>query len=116
MGYYSEVCLTLTKEANEALLAHLNTSAEYDEALALIEDPDYVYNNDESILYHWEEVKWYDDDSGYGSYYIHEFLNRLSSNEYHFLRVGEDAKDIEIRGRHNPFSVSAVVRVESDLF
>ncbi len=116
MGYYSEVGLCLNKAAHAAMLKKLakqnkETKKEVKELLTYADK--YIAHaktEKESVLYHWEWVKWY---SSYTEVkFIEEFLQTLGDDEevellYRFVRIGEDYDDIEFLGGYydNPFEM-----------
>ena len=88
MGYRSHVMLELAKEQNDIFQA-LYMSKFPDDAEWLfkcIENYD-----DEATLYNFDYIKWYDTYPEVS--FIEHFLNTIEDEQYHFVRVGEEADD-----------------------
>lgn len=91
MGYYSEVAITLYEQDFETLVRR--AAEEATGALDLIKYASLYKNNTNGIItMNWSSVKWYE---GYGDVdFIMSFI-RSGDTQYHFLRVGEEAGDVE---------------------
>ena len=109
MGYYSEVALCLNKNAHDKMLEKLETQDEDTKTHVqdLLKDAQkFVFDGD--TLYHWLWVKWYDYFPCVG--FIEKVLGELpddyeATEQYKFMRVGEELEDNEERGSYyeNPF-------------
>ena len=89
MGYYSEVALTMKTADVEELMRR--AKAECEAAFDTLKIADMHTHGSEYITLHWEAIKWsdwYDDVS-----YIRDFY--VDTDEYHFIRCGEESGDIE---------------------
>lgn len=112
MGYRSTVLLAVSKEARPYLMHFLGGNAE---ALALafshadekIED---FQSEQGSIMFKWDAIKWYEgykDIDSFVAFMDHmdgESIDDGEGNQgdgdehYRFVRIGEEAEDIEQRG------------------
>lgn len=91
MGYYSEVVIAVHKDAVDS----------FETACAkLLELADDKYQfaeyKGEGTLYQWDWLKWYKDFSGVQAYY--DWANVTDSVLYSFIRLGEEADDVEYGG------------------
>ena len=89
MGYYSEVALTMKTADVEELMRR--AKAECEGAFYLLEIADIYTHGGEYTTLHWGTIKWnncYD-----GVSYIRDFY--LDTDEYHFIRCGEENGDIQ---------------------
>lgn len=79
-----------------------------DASLELLLHPDAELQDRQSgaRFWHWEWVAWYQNRPGVE--FIEKFLNGQDDDEYRFIRIGEDALDIEVRGilSGDPFSMA----------
>ena len=122
MGYRSTVVLAVCKEARPHLMHFLG---KYPSAMTLafkhhdekIED---FQNEEGSIMFKWDYIKWYE---GYDEIEAFtEFMDHMDSDyeeeenrnhgdeHYRFVRVGEDASDIEERG--HAFNIYPSVNID----
>ena len=122
MGYRSVVVLAVCKEARPHLMHFLG---KYPSAMTLafkhhdekIED---FQNEEGSIMFKWDYIKWYE---GYDEIEAFtEFMDHMDSDyeeeenrnhgdeHYRFVRVGEDASDIEERG--HAFNIYPSVNID----
>lgn len=121
MGYYSDVALTLTKkglkELQESLDAANITQKTKDEVKELFKysQKHSLDSSSGSKMWYWDSIKWYDYEPEYFPEvdFISSFLNSLDSEEYLFLRIGEDLDDIETLGEYwdNPFDLGISRRI-----
>ena len=110
MGYRSEVVLVVGKEVMPQFMV---TMAKCREARAMCWDgtTDRVMDYDEegSILFRWDYIKWYDSDEAIQA--IEDFMDWCDSQEieiegadqsamdfFRFVRIGEEVDDVEQRG------------------
>ena len=91
MGYRSEIVIAVHKDAVdsfETTCAELIKLAD--------EKSQFVEYRTEGTFYCWNSVKWYEDFSGVQDYY--HWANVTDSVLYSFIRLGEDADDVEHGG------------------
>ena len=108
MEYHSEVALCLSRSAAERLGREAAALSFDDASLELLLHPDAELQDRQSgaRFWHWEWVAWYQNRPGVE--FIEKFLNGQDDDEYRFIRIGEDALDIEVRGilSGDPFSMA----------
>lgn len=86
MGYYSDVRAILKKDDFEALKKEIEESScdyllNFDKLEERGKNKDYMY-------FGWDSVKWYSEKD-----FIERFI--IGCDEYQFIRIGEDYKDVE---------------------
>jgi len=111
MGYYSKVGLVLKKEANIKLQKELEEiNGEPHELFNGWRDKFLTDEKTGAVLYYWDAIKWYGDECDWAN----EFLEKLDSREYLFMRLGEDFDDLEEKGlfSDNPFDLRATGKLE----
>jgi len=100
MGYRSEVALALTTDAAVLLKELCEHSKDLRE---IVEDgidatdwrSDAIQNGN-TIIFYWCDIKWYE---GYpGITQIQAFMDNTESEEWRFLRIGEDFDDATEEG------------------
>jgi len=87
MGYRSEVKLAVKKQSY------------YDHKeliLESIKDCDSISETEEAFVFLWESVKWYESYPDVQA--ITKFMSALESEDFGFMRIGEDKDDIEEAG------------------
>ncbi len=100
MGYRSEVALELKKEKNDLFQALY--------AAKFPKDTDFLYEfvereDEDGTLYRWSGVKWY---KGYQEVsFIETFKDSLESEDFAFVRIGEESDDNEYRGEGDLFEL-----------
>jgi hypothetical protein len=116
MGYRSEVGLCLAPEAQIKLEAGLlnlvneagTGSAEKEKLIRELFQMSDIKKDDVSgtAAYYWSWLKWYDDYPEVA--FVEGFVNALEDDEYYFLRLGESADDVEMKGAFwdNPFGMT----------
>ena len=108
MEYRSEVALCLSRSAAERLGREAAALSFDDASLELLLHPDAELEDRQSgaRLWHWEWVTWYQNRPGVE--FIEKFLSGQDDDQYRFIRIGEDALDIEVRGilSGDPFSMA----------
>ena len=108
MEYHSEVALCLSRSAAERLGREAAALSFDDASLELLLHPDAELQDRQSgaRFWHWVWVAWYQNRPGVE--FIEKFLNGQDDDEYRFIRIGEDALDIEVRGilSGDPFSMA----------
>ena len=112
MGYRSHVVLAISKHLTPFLMLGLSQNKEA-EALVFssADEFDRDYQGDKSWLIRWDSIKWYEMYEDIQA--LEKFIQEASSDEYdfevdgeeqsssehiRFVRVGEEAGDIELSG------------------
>jgi hypothetical protein len=106
MGYRSVVALVIHKTHEQAMLADNDIAQVLSEVDKKLED-------DESLLFFWEDTKWYSDDKEISA--LMAFLSNIDDcDDYLFIRLGESDDDTEIEGSwwNNPFEMGYARRIE----
>ena len=116
MGYRSDVGLVLTKHGVSVLHKRLNKrslSAKVKQdvkELLTYSDEHYKDNGSGAEVWRWNDIKWYDSEPYFFEEikFIADTIRELSDEDYHFIRIGEDDDDIDVRGTfwNNPFELS----------
>ena len=102
MGYYSKVGLVLSKKAvmafNDKITAHRREHPDDDISLMLLNHQSHNSLDQETgdLLLCWDAVKWYENFPEVR--FILDFLKTLGSDDYLFIRIGEDIDDYEMAG------------------
>ena len=112
MGYYSDVALCLTKNGMDQLKSALiqaerNNPENFAAIKMLIAgEPSKIDEGSGSVVFLWEGEKWYDEFAEVA--FVEAFMNSLPSEDFLFIRLGEDHDDIETRGNFcgTPFNIS----------
>ena len=101
MEYHSEVALCLSRSAAERLGREAAALSFDDASLELLLHPDAELQDRQSGARFWHQNRP-------GVEFIEKFLNGQDDDEYRFIRIGEDALDIEVRGilSGDPFSIA----------
>ena len=119
MGYRSDVGLALSKSGALRLQEKLNaldkTSESYIQATNLLEYAHKHQKHDESgaELFLWDYLKWYEHYPDV--HFMEALMNELESDDFLFLRIGEDMNDNEERGNFwdNPFELTILRTITS---
>ena len=128
MGYRSEVGLVLNKKAVDRLRRAFNTykrltvlravidkDAKLSELSDIFKEADVykVDNETKSELYVWSWIKWWDEYITKDVEIVSRFLELMESDDFLFIRLGEDTEDIEILGTYydNPFGFNYVRKI-----
>lgn len=123
MGYYSDVCLALTRDGVDALKGKLASKDTTDKARSEVEEllayADHHADADSGAeCWKWSDVKWYDCDPEYFPEvdFIERLMRELDEEDYRFLRVGEDEDDVEARGYFldDPFGMTLCRQIVLD--
>lgn len=97
VGYRSNVALALTSDAARVLRALCEHETEIK---SLIEDADEKIGWDDAesevVKLMWQDIKWCNSDLGIQA--LETFMHNTDDIEWHFLRIGEEATDIEEEG------------------
>ena len=95
MGYRSEVALSVTTDAAFLLkeLCEHNTDLKeiIEEGLNGMDWNSETIRNGHEITFYWTDIKWYD--SYPGIVQIQAFMDNYNSDEWRFIRIGEDIDD-----------------------
>lgn len=101
MGYQSRVSLGLTEKAFNGYLR------KYPEALTLCKEADNILVHDDQYIFYWDDLKWYPTYKDVSE--LEKFMAELDkvaleeggsycSEEFGFIRLGEDYDDYEEKG------------------
>lgn len=112
MGYRSDIALALTGQSLIAFKDRIKQlpekiRGEVEDLLNGYADRHIVENGNECWL--WKDLKWYTYAPEYypDVDFVDRFLDEADSNDFYFVRIGEDYEDNEIRGDwwDNPFGL-----------
>ena len=102
MGYYSDVALCLTKNGMDQLKTAL-TEAEKNnpDNFAAIKmliggEPSKIDESTGAVVFLWKGEKWYEEFAEMA--FVAKLMDSLPSEDFLFIRLGEDYDDIETRG------------------
>ena len=120
MGYYSDVALCLTKNGMNRLKAALAEAERINPVdFAAIKmliggEPSKIDEGTGAVVFLWKGEKWYDEFAEVA--FVEAFMNSLPSEDFLFIRLGEDHDDIETRGsyRCNPQMVRITREIAAD--
>jgi len=109
MGYHSEVALAIRVDHEKDMLADQDIAAVLSWADTSLRSKD-----GSCLLFHWGCIKWYDDTDHQIGALMRFLANINDSEDFIFIRLGEDDSDTDIRGGwyDNPFEMEAVRRIE----
>ena len=109
MGYYSQVALLLSREADGELRVALVKAPEDVRQLFKGQPPE-VDAKTGLRLRHWEHVNWQEEVAAF----MDSFLASLDDDQYRFLRLGETFGDLDDSGGiyDSPFGLEVVARIE----
>jgi hypothetical protein len=108
MGYRSDVALALSREDHAKLVKACVPPGDLDSLLFLT--PNDEDDNEDAVVLHWENVKWYDDNPLIGK--IASFIGDLDEETFGFVRIGEADDDTAILGNPWNFGISVCRRIE----
>ena len=119
MGYRSDVGLALSKSGALRLHEKLNSldknSESYIQTTNLLKYAHKHQKHEESgaELFLWDYLKWYDNYPDVR--FIEDLMNELESDDFLFLRIGEDMNDNEEKGSFwdNPFELTILRTITS---
>ena len=111
MGYYSDVALCLTKNGMDQLKialaeAERNNSANFAAIKMFIGgEPSKIDESTGAVVFLWKGEKWYEEFAEMA--FVAKLMDSLPSEDFLFIRIGEDYDDIETRGSFcgKPFGV-----------
>lgn len=109
MGYRSDVALALSREDHAKLVKACVAPGDLDALLFLT--PNDEDDNEDAVILHWENVKWYDDSDPL-ILKIASFISGLDEEAFGFVRIGEDFDDTAILGCPWNFGISVCRRIE----
>lgn len=112
MGYRSEVSIVMTKELFGKIYKDIPEPMN-----DLISYASKFRKQDNFVLLHWENIKWYaDTDYPPGQFWSKLMFHTDGSTDFHFIELGEDADHNEERGElwDNPWSTSMVRTIHID--
>ena len=109
MGYYSQVALLLSRDADGELRVALVKAPEDVRQLFKGQPPE-VDAGSGIRLRHWEHVKWQDEVAEF----VDSFLAALNGYQYRFVRLGEAFGDLDDCGEiyDSPFCLEIVAKIE----
>ena len=102
MGYYSDVALCLTKNGMDQLKTALseaerNNHGNFAAIKMLIGgEPRKIDEDSGFAVFLWEGEKWYEEFAEMA--FVAKLMDSLPSEDFLFIRLGEDYDDIETRG------------------
>ena len=115
MGYRSDVGLALSKAGGEQLREELRALNKNSETTAFLNATDKHLKHEATgaELYLWSWLKWYDHYPDVR--FMEDLMGKLESDDFLFLRIGEDMNDNEERGSFwdNPFELSILRTITS---
>ena len=111
MGYYSDVALCLTKNGMDQLktaLAEAERSNPVDFAaikMLIGGEPSKIDESTGAVVFLWKGEKWYEEFAEMA--FVAKLMDSLPSEDFLFIRLGEDYDDIETRGSYcgKPFGM-----------
>ena len=111
MGYYSDVALCLTKNGMDQLKTALAKAERNNpDSFAAIKmliggEPSKSDEGSGSVVFLWEGEKWYEEFAEMA--FVAKLMDSLPSEDFLFIRLGEDYDDIETRGSYcgKPFGM-----------
>ena len=120
MGYYSDVDLCLTKNGMDQLKSALvqaerNNPENFAAIKMLIAgEPSKIDERTGAVVFLWKGEKWYEEFAGMA--FVAKLMDSLPSEDFLFIRLGEDHDDIETRGsyRCNPQMVRITREIAAD--
>ena len=120
MGYYSDVALCLTKNGMDQLKTALaeaekNNPDNFAAIKMLIGgEPNKIDEGSGSVVFLWEGEKWYEEFAEMA--FVAKLMDSLPSEDFLFIRVGEDYDDIGTRGSYqgNPQRVRIAREIAAD--
>ncbi len=120
MGYYSDVALCLTINGMDQLKTALaeaerNNPDNFAAIKMLIGgEPSKIDEGSGSVAFLWEGEKWYEEFAEMA--FVAKLMDCLPSEDFLFIRLGEDYDDIETRGSYqgNPQRVRIAREIAAD--
>ena len=120
MGYYSDVALCLTKNGMDQLKSALvqaerNNPENFAAIKMLIAgEPSKIDERTGAVVFLWKGEKWYEEFAEMA--FVAKLMDSLPSEDFLFIRLGEDYDDIETRGNYrcNPQLVRITRKIAAD--
>ena len=120
MGYYSDVALCLKKngmgQLKSALVQAERNNPENFAAIKMLigGEPSKIDEGSGSVVFLWEGEKWYEEFAEMA--FVAKLMDSLPSEDFLFIRLGEDYDDIETRGSYwcNPQRVRITREIAAD--
>ena len=120
MGYYSDVALKQKKNGMDQLKTALAEAERNNpDSFAAIKmliggEPSKIDEGSGSVVFLWEGEKWYEEFAEMA--FVAKLMDSLPSEDFLFIRLGEDYDDIETRGsyRCNPQRVRITREIATD--
>ena len=120
MGYYSDVALCLTKNCMGQLKTALaeaerNNPVNFAAIKMLIGgEPSKIDESTGVVVFLWKGEKWYEEFAEMA--FVAKLMDCLPSEDFLFIRLGEDYDDIETRGNYrcNPQLVRITRKIAAD--
>ena len=111
MGYYSDVALCLTKNGMDQLkIALAEAERDKPDSFAAIkiligDEPSRTDESTGAVVFLWKGEKWYEEFAEMA--FVAKLMDSLPSEDFLFIRLGEDYDDIETRGSYcgKPFGM-----------
>jgi hypothetical protein len=104
MGYRSTVIIAIDKKVFTSAVLIEDTLPQ-----VLKEEP--YESNEKGMYWQLESVKWYDSYEDVAE--VIRFLDALETEEYAFVRIGENTDDIVLEGSPYEFDINCYTRVET---
>lgn len=105
MGYYSDVCIGMSKKNHDVMIDVIDNLLKEEKlkkelqkliSMSIIYSPS-IYDQDEPTTYMiWHSIKWYSDYADVK--WIEDYLKEVLVNDFSFVRIGEEEGDIERYG------------------
>ena len=119
MGYYSDVALCLTKNGMDQLKTALAEAERNNpDSFAAIKiliagEPSKIDEGTGAVVFLWKGEKWYEEFAEMA--FVAKLIDSLPSEDFLFIRLGEDYDDIEICGSFcgTPFNISVERKIIS---
>ena len=112
MGYYSDVALCLTKNGMDQLKTALSEAERNNHGnfaaikMLIAGEPSKIDERTGAVVFLWKGEKWYEEFAEMA--FVAKLMDSLPSEDFLFIRLGEDYDDIETRGNFcgTPFNIS----------
>ena len=120
MGYYSDVALCLTKNGMDQLKTALSEAERNNHGnfaaikMLIAGEPSKIDERTGAVDFLWKGEKWYEEFAEMA--FVAKLMDSLPSEDFLFIRLGEDYDDIETRGSYqcNPQLVRITREVAAD--
>lgn len=117
MGYRSEVMISTTEEGYEKLVAMCDEANVEHPLVSRSVEPEHVEHIEGCVVFGWEQIEWYDEAFAEVAA-VMQAIEELSGEGVpaRFVRIGEDAGDIETRGDADGLAVFPEPSMSIELF